>query len=76
MSVSEGHVFLNVSRKNFVFHLKKKKNKKNKKIHGIISNSGTTPLLLTCFQNTIRFICGNLIVLVHILSVQTGRTRG
>ena len=70
MSVAEGHVFLNISRKNFAFHLKKKE------IHGIISNSGTTPALFTCFQNKIRFICVNLIVLVHILSVQAGRTRG
>ena len=74
MSVAEGHVLLNISRKNFAFHLKKKK--KKKKIHGIISNSGTTPALFTFFQNTIRFICANFIVLVHILSVQTGRTRG
>ena len=66
MNVAEGRGFLNNSRKNFAF-LSQKKKKKKKIIYGIISNSGTTQVF-TCFQNTVRFICVNLIVLVHILS--------
>ena len=44
------------------FCLSSQKKKKKKKNHEIISNSGTTPALFTCFQNKIRFICVNLIV--------------
>ena len=65
MNVAEGRGFLNNSRKNFAFLSQKKKIIII--IYGIISNSGTTQVF-TCFQNTVRFICVNLIVLVHILS--------
>ena len=64
MNVAEGRGFLNNSRKNFAFLSQKKK---KERIYGIISNSGTTQVF-TLFQNTVRFICVNLIVLVHILS--------
>ena len=76
MTITEGGALLRISFKYFTFHLKK--------VHGIIGNNSTTPLGLpqfclltqTRFKDTIRSICINLNMMVHILLVTTGRIKG